>query len=172
VNELGATKMHAKLARLEVEESQQRLNAKMNRKSAKATVTSALGWLTSVCGKELHQEQEAIRQEKKCKKDEAAVKKTQEEEEKQRHHEDISTSDAVVFSGALSSKKVGELQDIVYALGLKDDGTKAHLVSFIKAHLNARQDLRDKPQFAGLFPGARGSKQPNNENDIPSRTRQ
>jgi len=83
-DELDATKMHARVARLEAEEAQQRLNAKASRKSAKATVTAPSGWLTSVHGKELHQEQEAVCAEKKHKKAESAAKKVHKVQDKQK----------------------------------------------------------------------------------------
>jgi hypothetical protein len=51
-----------------------------------------------------------------------------------------------VFSGSLSSKKVGELWDIAYSLGLEEEGmTKATLTSLIKAHFNMCPDLKDQP---------------------------
>lgn len=80
------------------------------------------------------------------------------------------------FSGGLSSKKVAELRDIAYALGLKDDGTKAVLASLIKVHLNSHPDLQINPQFAGLFPGSRAQKRSapsasKNENTAPPSNR-
>jgi hypothetical protein len=125
---------------------QQWLNVKQNKKAMKVTVTSATSWLTSVNVKELHRQHKAVWEEKKQMKGETAVCKAQEESDKQKCRQDIPTDDTVAFSGNLSSKKVAKLQDIAYLLGLKEDSmNKAALALLIKAHLNARPDLKDKP---------------------------
>jgi hypothetical protein len=79
---------------------------------------------------------------------------------------------AVGFSGSISSQKVGELQDIAYALGLEDSGTKETLTAQIKSHFDKNPALKNQPLFFGLLSSLRGHKHaaPNhNENeDIPS----
>jgi hypothetical protein len=47
----------------------------------------------------------------------------------------------VVFLGGLSSKKVNELHDIAFALGIKDEGNKDTIIALIKAELSARPEL-------------------------------
>lgn len=148
---LEAAEFHAKMAREEVEEMSRRLNAKQNKATALPMVTASVGWLTSARRKELHQEATAIRAAKQQKKDEAAARKVQEEADKQKCHQDIATGDAVAFTGSLASKKVAELRDIAYALGLKDDGKKESLVSSIRSHLESHAELRTKARFAGLY---------------------
>ena len=58
---------------------------------------------------------------------------------------------AVTFSGGLSSKKIDDLQDIAYALGISDEGHKDSLLSSIKAELERRPELQTKIQFSGLY---------------------
>jgi ASC-1-like (ASCH) protein len=84
-------------------------------------------------------------------KDETAARKVQEKAYKQKRRQDIATGNAVAFTGSLVSKKVAELRDIAYALGLKDDGKKESLVSSIRSHLELHAELRTKAWFAGLY---------------------
>ena len=63
-----------------------------------------------------------------------------------------------VFDQALSSYKTKEpLLAIANALKISDKGTKADLIDRIRQHLADNPQLRDNPQFAGLFqlPGSR-----------------
>lgn len=155
---LDAVHMHTNLAKLEMEELQRRHNAKKSKKASLPTVTSAPGWLTSVQGKELHQQQEVVRSEKKRKKVETAARKGQEELEKQERRRTIVSGGAAGFTCTISSKRVGELRDIAYALGLEDKGTKEHLTTIIKAHFEANPASKQEPLFVGMFSAARRQK--------------
>jgi hypothetical protein len=96
----------------------------------------------------------------------------QEESEKQKCHQDILTGDAAVFTGSLLLKKVGELQDIAYTSGLKEEGKKDDLLSLIKSLLDSHPELCTKLHFAGLY-GSCGQKRhaPSDENVAPPSNR-
>ena len=57
----------------------------------------------------------------------------------------------MTFSGVLSSKKVDDLRDIAYALGISDEGHKDSLMTSIKAELECQPELRNNIQFSGLY---------------------
>lgn len=71
------------------------------------------------------------------------------------------------FSGPLGSKKRGELEDIVKALGLLTTGTKAVLQEAIQQHFEAHPDLKSDRRFVGLFNSRRRPPAPANQNEPP-----
>lgn len=174
---LDTAQMHANMARLETEELQRRHNAKQSKNTALPTVTSATGWLTLEQGKVLHQQQEAMRSEKRWKKDESVARKEQEEVDKQQQQRVIVDGEAAGFSGAISTKRVAELRNIAYVLGLNDEGTKDQLAAVIKSHFDTNPASKTKPLFIGLFSAARGQKRhapadTGDENVLPPSSRQ
>jgi len=56
-----------------------------------------------------------------------------------------------VFSGSLTSRNKTNLEDIVAALALSEDGKKDMLVKCIRDHLNTHTELTNNPWFASLF---------------------
>jgi len=89
----------------------------------------------------------------------------------QKQHGEI-TSGAlqVMYSGALGPKKVEDLHEIAWGLGLKEEGVKEDYIKAIKDYLNAHPELRDNEQWAGLFDcgqQCRAGPEINNEN-LPS----
>ena len=155
---LNAANIHAKLAALEAEELQQRLNAKSSKKMAEPTFTAQTGWLGSRQGKEIAESNWQLRASKQQKKDEAATRKVQEEADRWKRRQDIMLGVAAGFSGSISSQKVGELRDIAYALGLEDSGTKETLIVQIKTHFDENPALKNQPIFSGLFSSLHGHK--------------
>ena len=55
------------------------------------------------------------------------------------------------FTGALSSKKKPDLQEIAGALDLSEDGTKEVLISRINEFFEQKPDHCNMPRFSGLF---------------------
>ena len=55
------------------------------------------------------------------------------------------------MTGALGPKKVEELREIAWGLGLKEEGVKEDYIKAIKDCLNAHPGLRDNKRWAGLF---------------------
>lgn len=166
--QLDAAKTHAKLAALEVEEVQKRLNAKTSKKTTEPTFTAQTGWLGSRQGKEIAESNRQLRTAKQQKKDEAATRKVQEEADRQKRRQDIMLGVAVGFSGSIPSQKVGELQDIAYALGIQESGTKEALIGQIKTQFDENPALKNRPMFSGLFSSSRGHKRAvpdHNENE-------
>jgi hypothetical protein len=166
--QLDAATIHAKLAALEAEELQQRLNAKSSKKTTEPTFAAQTGWLGSRQGKEIAESNRQLRTAKQQKKDEVATRKVQEEADRRKRCQDIMLGVAVGFSGGISSQKVGELRDIAYALGLEDLGTKETLIAQIKAHFDENPALKNRPMFSGLFASTRGHKRAapdHNENE-------
>lgn len=145
-NKLDEAAMHANMARLENEELHRLNYSKTSRAPAISTVTSSTGWLTSQQGKELHQQQQVIWGQKRQKKDEKTARKAQEELPMQQSRRNLDIGDAAGFSGLIASKRVAELRNIVYALGMADKGTKINSSPSLSPSLRS-----DKSQFAGLF---------------------
>jgi hypothetical protein len=141
--------MHATIAHLEVDEMVMKLN--MRNKKFEELLTMSLPdvrWLTGPNGKE-RWNQLGIKQEaKRQKKAEAAAQKEQAEVDKQRRWQDIMLGQKeVVFSGGLSSKKVHELHDTAFALGIEDEGNKDMIITLIKAKLSTQPKLQENPRF-------------------------
>ena len=54
------------------------------------------------------------------------------------------------FTGALSSKRKPDLQEIAGALDLSEDGTREALISRINELFEQKQVIRNTPRFSGL----------------------
>ena len=57
----------------------------------------------------------------------------------------------VTYLGTLGLKKVEDLCEIAWGLGLKEEGIKEEYIKAIKDYLDAHPELCDNEQWAGLF---------------------
>jgi hypothetical protein len=105
--------------------------------------------LTSDEGKRLAAEKETEWAAKAQKQKDAEIRRKQQaaEREQQRHDRPADQP----FTGALSSKKKPDLQEIAGALNLTETGTKEALISRINKFFEQNPDLHDAPRFLGLF---------------------
>ena len=165
--------MHATMAQLEVKEMALKINSKKKKKDELPTMAvPEVRWLTGQKGKEQWDAVKAQNEVKRRKKAEAEARKEQAQQDRQERRRVIMGGTTVTFSGGLSSKKVDDLRDIAYALGISDEGHKDSLLTSIKAELERRPELRDNIRFSGLYT-TRGQKRntiaaPTNENLPPA----
>jgi hypothetical protein len=73
-----------------------------------------------------------------------------------------------ILTGALSSKKKSDLQEIAGALELSEDGTKEALISHINEFFEQKPDHCNMPRFSGLFNRTSKRRALPAENPIPS----
>ena len=119
-----AAQMHATMAALECEELTQKINTKKRRKEAESTVSVAgVRWMTGPVGRATMDAHDAEVEAKRQKQADAAAKKSQVEVDRQKRRGEIASGALqVVYSGALGSKKVEDLREIAWGLGLKEEG--------------------------------------------------
>ncbi|KAJ3524726.1 hypothetical protein NMY22_g10873 [Coprinellus aureogranulatus] len=110
--------------------------------------------------------QEAQREVNQQKKDESAARKLTKAAERQRLK--LARAQAgYIFSGALSSKKKDELEDIADDLGIEKTGKKDDIYARLLSYFNENPSRKQEARFRELFP-QRGGRQRNNENAAPS----
>ena len=167
-----AAQMHATMAALECEEMTQKINTKKRRKEVEPTVSVAgVRWMTGPVGRATMDAHDTEVEAKRQKKADTAAKKLQVEVDRQKRRGEIASGALqVLYSGALGSKKVEELREIAWGLGLKEDGVKEDYIKAIKGHLDAHPELRDINRWTGLFDRSqrrRVAPEINNENLAP-----
>ena len=92
-------------------------------------------------------------QEKERKKQEARDKQLEQETERARLRTERDPNQP--FVGTLASKKKDELQDVAWALGLPENGTKAEITDRINRYFNDNQQLKTDCRYEGLFTSGR-----------------
>jgi len=148
-----AAQMHATMAGLECEELTQKINVKKRKKEAEPTVPVAgVRWMTGPIGRTTMDAHDAEVDAKKQKKADTAAKKSQVEVDCQKRRGEIASGALqVTYSGALGPKKVEDLREIAWGLGLKEEGVKEDYIKAIKGYLDAHPELCDDERWAGLF---------------------
>jgi hypothetical protein len=143
-----AAQTHAIFAQRQCAVLQHQLNSKAKKKTTRRIHTKARV-VTSEAGRaeaEAARAEQLAKQKKAeetCQKKDAAAAETMLRRAKQQG--------TALFGGPLTSKKKEELQDILHALHLPLDGTKAALTTRISEHLDRCPDLAENAQFVGLF---------------------
>ncbi|KAH9936106.1 uncharacterized protein B0H18DRAFT_972204 [Fomitopsis serialis] len=153
-SELGETRTHCDMARMESDDLQKKLNAKTARASQgkKRNLVTDSRTFTSGEGLAAWREQEEQRKAKEQEKTAAKARQAQKlaDREVQRQQREQSG----VFSGSLSSKLRDELLDIATALDIPVEGKKKpELLESIRNHFTANPELKEQPRFCGIFRG-------------------
>lgn len=168
-----AAETHCKIAQIQNDNLQKRLNSKTSRKQKRGTIAMEPGFVTSQAALEASNKQEAEREAERLEKERKQAEAAEKERRRQEWRE--ANAPTMSFSGAWSSKKKSDVQDIAFALSIPTAGTVNQLVDSIKAHLEVHPELKTDPRFVALYSNPRGRKRAipddfNNEN-VPPATR-
>lgn len=151
---------HANLAQEEIERLRERLNGKDNKRKKRTITLPRARFLTGEEGRAEWEKERAERERKAQLKAEREAAKARKAQAAEARREQVAREgDNTVFSGALTRKNKGELQDIASALHLTFDlkHQKKELIELIMSHLQANETtLRTSRRFSGLYAASAG----------------
>lgn len=124
------------------------------RKKKKLNVNARM--LTSEEGRRLVAERDKAERVKAVKKKEEEAQRAAKEAQRDRQRAERDPSKP--FTGSLALKSKPDLIDLVVALNLSKEGSKADLLDCITRHFNNNNYLKTQLRYVGLFNRARGRK--------------